>query len=87
MHEHYARNGPRDSDARHEKQLRQDAEDPEVDYAQHPAHVHRALKESLFALEAVPTHGTRFVHAEASREHPPAQARRAALFEDRLETG
>ena len=32
MYEDYARDGPRDSDARHEKQLRQDAEDPEVGY-------------------------------------------------------
>src|SRR5467141_1104260 len=79
---HYAHDGPDDSDAGHEEQLRQNREHSQVGDAQYPAHVHRSLKESLLALEAMPAHGARVVHREPSRKHLALQADRTSLSND-----
>jgi hypothetical protein len=81
--DHYAENRPRDSDAGYEQELRENRKHAEIRDAQNPAHVHRSLKKSLFALEAVPTNGAGGVHREPAREHLTLQAHRASLFDDR----
>ena len=87
MDSYYAGDCPGDSNARDEEQLGQNPEDGEIHDAQHPAHIHGALKESLLALEAMPAHGTRSVHGEPSRKHLALHADRAPLGDDCAQAG